>query len=63
MKHDPRREPEDTIAPPRSVPRRRATPAEGFAFDAAALDKAMADMLKRADEEGWSVDLAALSGL
>ncbi len=63
MKHDPRREPEDTIAPPRSVPRRRTTPAEGFAFNADALDKATADLLKRAEEGGWSVDLAALAGL
>ncbi len=52
-----------TIATPHSQPRRSVTPAEGFAFDAAALDRATRALIKQAEEEGWSVDLSALAGL
>lgn len=49
-----------TIATARATVGQHVTPAEGFAFDAAELDRAMGGLLARASEEGWSVDLDAL---
>lgn len=46
-----------TIARARATAGQHATPAEGFAIDAAALDRAIESVLDQADREGWSVDL------
>ena len=51
-----------TIARSRLLDGQHATPAEGFAIDADALDRATAALLQQAEDEGWSVDMPLDAG-